>query len=102
MSRKEQLEELLKEDPRDPFLHYGVALEYAKEGKLKEAIVRLEKLIAENENYLGAYYQLGQFYEKENETEKAKNIYSRGIALAKKQGNRKTEGEMRSALEMLE
>src|SRR5271156_3698584 len=31
-SRKQQIEEMLVEDPDDPFLRYGLAMEYASEG----------------------------------------------------------------------
>lgn len=102
MNRKEQLEEMLKEDPKDPFLIYAIALEIAKEGNIKEAASRLERLLEEQPDYLGAYYQLGQFYEKENEEDKAKAVYERGMLLAREKGNNKTEGEIRSALDLLD
>jgi hypothetical protein len=38
MSRKEQLIEMLREDPNDPFLIYGLALEIAKEGDVRNAV----------------------------------------------------------------
>ncbi len=97
-----QLEELLKEDPHDSFLQYGIALEYAKKGEVPEAISRIEKLLSEKPNYLGAYYQLGQYYEVENNNEEAIEIYKRGIILAQKVGNTKTKNELREALQALE
>ena len=102
MTRRKQLEELLKEDSNDAFLQYGLALEDAKEGEVLGAASRLEKLLKDQPEYLGAYYQLGQWYEQLSEIEKAKAIYELGIVLAKKLGNKKTEGEMRTALENLE
>ncbi len=100
--RLSQLEELLKEDPHDPFLQYGIALEYAKTGDVKNAIVRIEKIISEKPDYLGAYYQLGQFHERENNPEKAIAVYREGIALALKLKNNKTLNELREALQQLE
>lgn len=41
-NRLYQLEELLKEDPQDSFLQYGIALEYAKVGNIPEAIAKIE------------------------------------------------------------
>ncbi len=102
MDRLAQLELLLKEDPNDPFLHYGIALEYAARGDKNEAITRIEKLLAENPDYLGAYYQLGQLYEQTQQNEKALATYRTGAALAQKTGNKKTLGELNEALWMLE
>jgi tetratricopeptide (TPR) repeat protein len=102
MSRLIQLQEMLKDDPQDPFLRYAIAIEHAAAGDRKEAIAGIEKLLADKPDYLGAYYQLGQLYEQEELAEKAITIYSRGITLAQQQRNRKTLGELRSALDLLE
>ena len=102
MDRLAALNEMLLETPADPFLHYAIALEHAARGNRREAITRIEKLLAEKEDYLGAYYQLGQFYEQENQSEKAMGIYKRGMEIAQQQKNMKTLGELRSALENLE
>lgn len=100
--RLAQLEELLKEDPHDSFLRYGIALEYAKKGDVPEAIARIEKLLSEKPDYLGAYYQLGQYYEVENNNEEAIAIYKRGIILAQKVGQTRTMNELREALQQLQ
>jgi tetratricopeptide (TPR) repeat protein len=102
LDRLSQLEELLKEDPHDSFLQYGIALEYAKKGDVPEAITRIEKLLSENPDYLGAYYQLGQYYEVEGNTEEAIDTYKKGILLAQKVRNTKTLNELREALQQLE
>jgi len=100
--RLSQLEELLKEDPNDSFLQYGIALELAKKGELQNAISRLEKIISENPDYLGAYYQLGQFHEMQKNNSRAMEIYQQGIILAQKLKNNKTMNELREALQQLE
>jgi tetratricopeptide (TPR) repeat protein len=93
---------MLKEDPKDPFLLYAIALEHAKNGEREKAIGLVEELLATQPDYLGAYYQLGQWFEQEMENEKAISVYEKGIVLAKKLGNKKTEGELRTALDNLE
>ena len=102
MDRLAQLETLLLEDPKDPFLHYAIALEYASRGNKNEAIARIEKLITDKPDYLGAYYQLGQLYEQTQQNEKAITTYRTGTTLAQKSGNKKTLGELNEALWMLE
>ncbi|GAB4132901.1 MAG: hypothetical protein Fur0041_04630 [Bacteroidia bacterium] len=102
MDRLAALEEMLREQPGNAFLRYGIALEYASRGQLSEAITRIESLLIDEPEYLGAYYTLGQYYEKAGETEKAINIYRKGIALAELKGNKKALGELREVLWMIE
>lgn len=102
MTRLEQLQEMLQKEPLDPFLNYAIALEHAKAGSVAKAISIIEEIIARDENYLGAYYQLGKYYEETGQKEKAISAYRKGIAIAKKQDNRKTLGELSTALMLLD
>lgn len=99
---KEQLLEMLKTEPEDSFLNYALALEYAKSNDLQKAIELIENVLTKDENYLGAYYQLGKYYELINVPEKAIATYTKGVTIAKKQNNRKAQGELNEALMMLE
>jgi tetratricopeptide (TPR) repeat protein len=102
MSRLEQLYEMLEKEPLDPFLNYAIALEHAKAGDVSKAIFIIEEIIARDENYLGAYYQLGKYYEETEQKEKAISAYKKGMEIAKKQNNRKTLGELSTALMLLD
>ncbi len=102
MSRLQQLQQMLLDEPNDSFLNYALALEYAKENDFPKAINIIEKVIQHDENYLGAYYQLGKLYEQQNLSEKATGIYQKGIVIAKAQNNKKAQGELNEALWMLE
>lgn len=102
MPRLEQLYKMLQEEPLDPFLNYAIALEHAKNGDVVKAISIIEEIIARDENYLGAYYQLGKYYEETGQKGKAIAAYQKGIEIAKKQNNRKTLGELNTALMLLE
>jgi tetratricopeptide (TPR) repeat protein len=101
-SRLEQLLEMLKAEPQDAFLRYAVALEYEAAGNIAEAILRIESLISDNPDYLGAYYKLGQLLEASDAKEKALDIYKRGAVVAQKQNNTKTLGEINTAILLLE
>jgi tetratricopeptide (TPR) repeat protein len=101
-SRLEQLLEMLKAEPQDAFLRYAVALEYEAAGNITEAITRIENLISDQPDYLGAYYKLGQLHEQQREIEKALDVYHRGAAIAKQQNNSKTLGEINTAILLLE
>jgi Tfp pilus assembly protein PilF len=102
MSRLQQLQQMLLDEPNDSFLNYALALEYAKEDNPLQAIKIIEEVVQRDENYLGAYYQLGKLYEQQNLSEKAIAIYQKGISIAKAQNNKKAQGELNEALWILE
>ena len=102
LSRLQQIEEMLKSEPTDSFLNYALALEYAKLNDIKKAIELIESLLLHDENYLGAYYQLGKYYEQSNQKESATTIFNKGISIAKTQKNNKALSELNEALWMLE
>ncbi len=102
MSRVEEIQKMLKTDPRDSFLCYALALEYEKDGKLKEAIHTIEELIEHDPNYLGAYYKLGQLYEVTDKMDKARAIYAHGIQLSTEKNDFKAKGELEEALWLIE
>jgi tetratricopeptide (TPR) repeat protein len=68
----------------------------------EKAIAIIEKIIQYDENYLAAYYQLGQLYEQTKQTAKAQNAYTKGIGVARQQKNTKTLGELNTALSLIE
>lgn len=100
--RLEQLLVMLEQDPKDSFVRYAVALEYASAGDVPQAIQRIEALLAEEPDYLGAYYKLGQLCEQCGHRDKALDVYRRGAAVAKAQNNTKTLGELNTAMMLLE
>ena len=102
MSRLSQIEEMLKTEPNDSFLNYALALEFAKANEVHKAIELIENVLLREENYLGAYYQLGKFYEQIQDLPKAIDTYTKGIAIAKSIKNNKALGELNEALWMLE
>ena len=93
---------MLVSEPTDSFLNYALALEYAKINDHKKAIVLIEELLMRDENYLGAYYQLGKYYEQTEQNGSAVTTYKRGIAVAQKLKNNKALSELNEALWMLE
>ena len=101
-SRLSQIEEMLKNEPNDSFLNYALALEYAKLENVKKAIELIEALLIRDEEYLGAYYQLGKYYEEIQNQEMAISTYKKGVSLAQKKKNNKALGELNEALWMLE
>ena len=102
MNRKELIEQMLKDDPNDPFLHYGLALEQLREDDKKSARITFEHLIDSFPDYLPTYYHLGQLLEKLGHEDQALAIYHKGSDLAGKQRDLKTKAEIDEAIWELE
>ncbi len=101
-ARLESLREMYKKEPRDGFVAYGLAMELAKSPAAEDEAVRtFRKLLDDVPEYLPAYLQLGLLLVRRGEEADAKKVYSQGIALAHKQGDRHTQAELETALNML-
>jgi tetratricopeptide (TPR) repeat protein len=100
--RMAQLRRLLEKSPRDPFLVYGLAMEFKKAGDSTRAIEHFEQTIEIDPGYAYAYYQKGQVQESTGDADAAKRTYRDGIAAANKKGDAHAAGEIEAALSMLE
>ena len=99
--RMEQLEALLADDPTDPFLRYGLAMEHVSAGDDATAADHLVRL-ADEAGYVPAFLQAGQVLARLNRFEEAMTVLRRGVAAARSQGDAHAEGEMSGLLASLE
>jgi tetratricopeptide (TPR) repeat protein len=97
MTRLTSLFEMLEQTPNDPFLIYAIGLEMQKDNP-QRTIELWEGIMEDFEDYLPVYYSLGKLYEDFEEIDLAKNVYERGILVAKKQENHKILKELQTAL----
>lgn len=102
MNRKEHIRTMLVDSPNDAFLRYALALEFAKENDIEAAINVTKVLLKEQPDYLGAYYQLGKWYEAIEDFKAAIEVYEKGIDLAEKQNNLKAKSELEQALWLID
>jgi|ERR1051326_4145629 Flp pilus assembly protein TadD len=101
-TRKEQLEEMLAESPSDPFLHYGLAMEWISAKNDEAAIRAFAKLLELDGNYVAAYMQAGQALARCGRTDEARAMFRRGIEAAQRTGNDHALGEMQGFLQGLD
>lgn len=101
MPRRDQIEELLKADPGDPFLKYALAKELASEGDVPAALAAFDRVIAEHPDYVAAYFQKGQTLAADGEADAARDVLTRGIAVASRVGDAHAAGEMTAFLDTL-
>ena len=100
--RRELLERSLAEDPGDPFLRYGLAMQCLREGETAEGRERLKALIADHpETQIASYQQLGQSYAEARMIDEARAVLVEGIKRALAAGDDHAAAEMRGLHESL-
>jgi hypothetical protein len=100
-NRLSLLEEFLKEDPKDPFNWYALALEWASIDK-ERSCSYFEHLREFFPNYLPFYLVYAQIKENNKDFNDAVSLYKKGIEIAKMQQNDKALLELKNALYNLE
>jgi Flp pilus assembly protein TadD len=101
-SRKQQIEEMLAEDPNDPFLRYGLAMEHVSLGDDEGAVRCFRDLVAADRDYVPAYMQAGQALVRLGRLDEARQTLSLGIIAARKQANAHAAEEMQVMLDGLQ
>lgn len=101
MTRLEKIKEMLNGDPHDSFLNHALAMENIKEGKHQVAISILSVLLLRNPDYVGSYYHLAKLYELTDQFKLAEETYEAGLLMAKKDNDKHSFNELRSALDEL-
>lgn len=96
------LEKLAASGSRDPFVWYGLALEYRSLERNDEALATFEKLREANPEYVPSYLMAGQLLEKMGRKQDARAWYSAGLVAAKAKGDGHAASELESALEALD
>ncbi len=97
-SRREQIEAMLRDEPKDAFLLYGLALEHAKEENHAAAIEVFERLLVAGPDYVPGYHQYGQFLARLGRSPEARQVLERGVAAALRTGDAHAAEEMQGFL----
>ena len=97
MSRLDQLIDLLKAQPNEPFLLFAIAKEYEKAGDNNDALNYYLQLEETTPQYVGTYYHLGKLYERLQQPETAFKTYKKGMEIAKQEGDMHAYSELSGA-----
>jgi tetratricopeptide (TPR) repeat protein len=100
MDRKEFIKNEINLDPMDPFNHYLLAMEYQKEGGLKESFDLFEEIIIQFPDYVATYYTYANALLASDKEDKAEKIIRQGINEAEKKGAAKALKELKQLLEL--
>lgn len=100
-SRLEMLEEFVRTNPEDAFVRYGLAMEYASQGRSDEALAAFHQLLENKPDYTAAYHQAGVLLAKLSRIAEARAMFARGIESATRTGDWHTKNELEIALHEL-
>lgn len=95
---QELLKSFIQEEPHNPFNHYALALEIREKDPL-QAIEIFDFVLEKFPDYLPTYFPAAQLFFEENQLEKAKSTYEKGIELAKTQNESKALKELQNAFQ---
>ena len=97
--RLEMLEKMTSSGQADAFAWYGLAMEYRRLDRPKDALKAFETLRAKHPEYLAMYLMAGQVLLAENDPENARIWLERGLELAERTGDAKATSELQDALD---
>ena len=84
-TRREFLEEALRQDPHNTFARYGLALELAK-SEPAAAWTHFEYLLQHHPEYSATYFQAGAFLIKQGRMDEARKVLATGMEVTGRQG----------------
>ena len=100
--RLPQLLAFLAKDPGDPFIYYGLALEYQSMGNSAEAEAYFTTLVTDFPDYIPTYLMFAQLLAEQGRKDEAKSILQNGINKGKAAKEMHAVSEMNELLEDLE
>ena len=98
LTRRQKIESMLHDEPRDIFLRYSLALEMVNEDESEPAVVLLQQLCVETPPYVPAFFRCAQIMADLNKVEEARGFLREGIEVARAQGDLHAAAEMSEML----
>ena len=100
-TRREFLEEALRQDPDNTFARYGLAMELAKT-EPASAWTHFEYLLIHHPQYAATYYQAGMFLLAQGRPDEARKVLAAGVEVTGRQAKHHAQRELQAALEDLD
>ena len=92
---------MLKDDPQDQFLRYGLAAEYRSEGRPEESLDPYRGLMADQDPHVPSFLMAAQLLLELDQVNEARAALRDGIEIARQQGEAHAAGEMGELLASL-
>jgi predicted Zn-dependent protease len=100
--RLEQIRALLRDDPDDPFLQYGLAMEYLSLDDAPAAAIAFRELMTRKPDYVPTYLMLGQTLQRLGREQEAADVLRLGVKAAKTAGDEHALSEIQGLLAIVE
>jgi predicted Zn-dependent protease len=97
-SRIDIFAEMVKQQPLDAMIWYGLASEYVKAERWDEASDALQTVVRINPDYTAAYQMLGTALLSQGQKEEARRAWGQGIEVARRTGAWKAQQHMEGLL----
>lgn len=97
-SRIEIFAEMVKQQPEDAMIWYGLGSEYMKAEMWREAIDALRPVLILNPDYTAAFQMLGTALMNEGRVTEARDIWKLGVETARRTGAWKAQQHMEGLL----
>lgn len=101
MDKIGMLSGILEQNPKDAFARYGLAMAYAAEGKMDEALREFATTTEYNPDYVPAYQMAAQTLMKMGRMDEARARLQAGLAACERTGNAHAASEMQGMVEEL-
>lgn len=95
------LQQLLVQEPDDTMLLFGLGNDYAQIGRDAEAIASFERALQVDPEYAAVYVRLAWVYERLRQTDKVREVLTRGRGAIERSGDRNLMAEMEEILDLL-
>jgi Tfp pilus assembly protein PilF len=99
-TRREFLEEALRQDSNNTFARYGLAMEFVKT-EPATAWTHFEHLLQHHPEYSATYYQAGVFLMNQGRLDEARKVLATGVEVTGRQGKQHAQSELQAALDDL-
>jgi Tfp pilus assembly protein PilF len=100
-TRRQFLEEAVRQDPDNTFARYGLALELARTDPAA-AWSHFEYLLMHHPDYSATYYHAGMFLLGQKRPEDARQVLAAGVEVTGRQGKQHAQAQLQAALDALE
>jgi predicted Zn-dependent protease len=100
--RLEFLQKMTQSGEKDPFVWYGLAMEYRSLERTEDALATFEKLRQRAPDYVPMYLMCGQMLAAMSRPDDARSWLAAGVEAACAKGDAHASSELQSALEALQ
>ena len=96
------LRQSITSNPDDTFARYALALELSRTHESAEAWEHFQYLLEHHPDYSAAYYQAGTLLVDQGRTDEARRVFTQGVEVTRRLGQKHAESELMAALDALE